>query len=67
MGIRPDEQERLFDRYYRVDSNQMKNISGFGIGLYLSAEIINRHNGKIWVESILGEGSTFCFSLPIIG
>lgn len=65
MGIRPDEQERLFDRYYRVESNQMKNISGFGIGLYLSAEIVNRHNGKIWVESVLEKGSTFSFSLPI--
>jgi PAS domain S-box-containing protein len=65
MGIRQDEQERLFDRYYRVESNQMKNISGFGIGLYLSAEIVNRHNGKIWVDSVLGKGSTFSFSLPI--
>ena len=65
MGIRPDEQERLFDRYYRVENNQMKNISGFGIGLYLSAEIINRHQGKIWVESKMEKGSTFSFSLPI--
>jgi PAS domain S-box-containing protein len=65
MGIKPDEQERLFDRYYRVESNQMKNISGFGIGLYLSAEIVNRHDGRIWVDSVLGEGSTFSFSLPI--
>ena len=64
-GIHPDDQERLFDRYYRV-ADTSSQISGFGIGLYLSAEIIHRHDGKIWVESSLDEGSTFYFSLPLL-
>ncbi|TCD11575.1 PAS domain S-box protein [Pedobacter frigidisoli] len=63
MGIKPEDIEKLFERYYRVQGNH--TISGFGIGLYLSAEIIERHNGKIWVESELGKGSTFCFTLPL--
>ncbi len=63
MGIRKGDQEKLFERYYRVESNN--SISGFGIGLYLSAEIIQRHSGKIWVESEMGKGSTFYFSLSL--
>ncbi|MCO5951098.1 ATP-binding protein [Mucilaginibacter flavidus] len=63
FGIKQSDQAKLFDRYYRVANHQ--NISGFGIGLYLSAEIIERHDGKIWVESELGEGSDFKFLLPI--
>jgi two-component system sensor histidine kinase VicK len=63
IGIKSTEMEKLFERFYRVEDN--KSISGFGIGLYLSAEIVHRHNGKIWVESEIGKGSTFYFSLPI--
>ena len=65
MGIKPQDIERLFERYYRVDSKQTQTISGFGIGLYLCAEIIQRHDGKIWAESQVGDGSTFYFSLPL--
>lgn len=63
MGINQEDIEKLFERYYRVENNH--TISGFGIGLYLSAEIIERHNGKIWAESELGKGSTFYFSVPL--
>jgi PAS domain S-box-containing protein len=65
LGIRQEDHDNIFDRYYRVQSNYTQHISGFGIGLYLSAEIIRRHNGKIWVESELGKGSVFYFSLPL--
>jgi two-component system sensor histidine kinase VicK len=65
MGIKPHDTERLFERYYRVESNHTQHISGFGIGLYLSSEIIKRHNGSIWVDSESGVGSTFHFSLPL--
>lgn len=65
MGIDPDDITKLFDRFYRVENKQTQLISGFGIGLYLSAEIVERHHGKIWVESEPGLGSTFFFNLPI--
>ncbi|WP_299359226.1 PAS domain S-box protein [Mucilaginibacter sp.] len=65
MGIKPDDLGKIFDRYYRVESSHTHHISGFGIGLYLSAEIIRRHDGRIWAESQSGVGSTFYFSLPV--
>ncbi|WP_428330550.1 ATP-binding protein [Mucilaginibacter sp.] len=65
IGINTHDQEKLFDRFYRVNNHDTKTISGFGIGLYLCAEIIRRHDGRIWVESQMGKGSTFYFSLPI--
>lgn len=67
MGIKPNDMPHLFDRYYRVSSEHTRNISGFGIGLYLSAEIIHHHGGRIWAESEKGVGSTFYFTLPLAG
>jgi two-component system sensor histidine kinase VicK len=64
LGIRPEDREHIFDRYYRVESNYTRHISGFGIGLYLSAEIVKHHGGRIWVESQSGQGSVFHFTLP---
>lgn len=66
IGMDIKDQEKLFDRYYRIENTQTQHISGFGLGLYLSAEIIHQHNGKVWVESGTGKGSTFYFSLPLI-
>ncbi|XHR98247.1 PAS domain S-box protein [Mucilaginibacter sp. UC70_90] len=65
MGVDAQDLPRIFDRYYRVESNQTRHISGFGIGLYLSAEIVRRHEGQIWAESESGTGSVFHFSLPL--
>jgi len=65
IGIKAKDQEKLFQRFYRVENERMKNISGFGIGLYLSSEIIQRHKGKIGVQSEENKGSTFYFSLPL--
>jgi PAS domain S-box-containing protein len=64
IGIKLEDREKLFDRYYRVESNHTQHISGFGIGLYLSAEIIRHHEGRIWVESEIGKGSVFYFTIP---
>jgi len=65
VGIKPEDTVKIFDRYYRVEGSRTKHISGFGIGLYLSAEIVRRHDGEIWVESVPEQGSTFYFSLPL--
>ena len=66
MGIDADDLDKLFDRYYRVESKHTSHISGFGIGLYLSAEIIKQHGGRIWADSKPDVGSTFYFTLPIV-
>jgi signal transduction histidine kinase len=66
IGVRPEKIPHLFDRYYRVDSLGVQ-FSGLGLGLYISAEIIKRHGGQIGVDSELGEGSTFWFTLPMSG
>jgi two-component system CheB/CheR fusion protein len=65
IGIKPKEQSKLFQRFYRVENETMKNISGFGIGLYLASEIIQGHKGKIGVSSEEGKGATFYFNLPL--
>ena len=64
-GIEVKYQKRLFDRYYQVPTDG-QNKSGSGLGLAISKDFIEAQNGKIWVESALGEGSKFSFSLPII-
>ncbi len=66
IGIKPEDQDKLFERYYRVNNDNSASVSGFGIGLYLCAEIIQRHDGKIWVESVVGTGSIFSFTLPVV-
>ncbi|QXV64271.1 PAS domain S-box protein [Mucilaginibacter sp. 21P] len=66
IGIKEKDLTRLFDRYYRVDNSSMR-FDGLGMGLYISAEILKRHNGSLWIESEPGKGSTFNFLLPING
>jgi PAS domain S-box-containing protein len=65
IGISAEDQPRLFERYFRVKNSGYQNVAGFGIGLYLCAEIIKRHNGTIGVNSEMGKGSTFYFKLPL--
>jgi len=64
IGINPEKLPHLFDRYYRVDSFGHQ-FSGLGLGLYITAEIVHRHNGTIAVDSNLGIGSNFWFTLPM--
>lgn len=64
IGIKRENLANIFDRYYRVDNTIMK-FDGLGLGLFISSEIIKRHNGSFWIESELGEGATFYFILPL--
>jgi signal transduction histidine kinase len=63
IGIKQDQQSRIFSRFYRVEE-LAPFIPGLGIGLYISEDIISRHNGTLCVESKLGIGSTFSFKIP---
>lgn len=65
IGIPEESQQKIFDRFYRVNSIKENQVTGLGLGLYISSEIIKRQNGKIWVESKKGRGSTFSFKIPI--
>jgi two-component system phosphate regulon sensor histidine kinase PhoR len=62
IGIPSESLNRIFERFYRVDSS--RTGSGTGLGLSIAKHIIEAHNGKIWVESEVGQGSTFYFSIP---
>jgi PAS domain S-box-containing protein len=65
IGIPADKLELIFDRFQQVDASTSRSQGGTGLGLTICREIIQQHGGKIWVESQLGQGSTFCFTLPI--
>jgi PAS domain S-box-containing protein len=66
IGIPPDQLSQIFERFYQVsDEVGNKHLTGLGIGLYISKEIVQRHQGQLWVESCLGRGSTFRFTLPL--
>ncbi|MBC7867752.1 MAG: PAS domain S-box protein, partial [Gloeobacteraceae cyanobacterium ES-bin-316] len=66
IGIDEKDQEKIFERFYRVAGKTEETFSGFGIGLFIASEVIERHDGKITVESKKGEGSTFTFILPLV-
>ena len=63
-GIPTDEAERIFEKFYRLDPNMTRGIGGTGLGLYISSELVRRFDGRIWVDSREGEGSTFHVELP---
>jgi two-component system, OmpR family, sensor kinase len=65
IGIPVDEQQKVFDRYYRSENRSTENFGGLGLGLYISSEIIKQHGGKIRVKGKPNKGSTFYFNLPL--
>jgi len=65
IGIPSDKIDYIFERFMRVSGPQMETFSGLGLGLYISSEFIKRHKGTIGVESEIGDGSTFYFTIPI--
>jgi signal transduction histidine kinase len=66
IGIKEDDQHRIFERFVQADASYVREKSGAGIGLHLCREIIAMHKGKIWVESHAGKGATFHFRIPLV-
>jgi two-component system phosphate regulon sensor histidine kinase PhoR len=65
IGIPQVEQERIFERFYRVDAARSREAGGTGLGLSIARHIMEAHGGRLWVESAVGEGSRFHFSIPV--
>lgn len=65
LGIPPDEQQRIFEKFYRLDPAMTRGIGGSGLGLYISRELVKQMGGQLSVDSRLGEGSTFTVMLPL--
>lgn len=64
-GISPDDQKRLFQSFEQLDIHNRRAIQGVGLGLRVCRTLVEAHGGRIWVQSELGKGSSFCFTLPI--
>lgn len=64
MGIPPEHLPKVFERFHRVDNRDTRKVGGTGIGLFLVKHLVEAHGGKIWVESEVGKGTTFYFTLP---
>lgn len=65
IGISREKQDKVFEQFYRVSGTKQHTFPGLGLGLYISSEIVKYLKGRIWVNSVEGKGSTFCFALPL--
>jgi PAS domain S-box-containing protein len=63
-GIPPEQLERIFERFHQVNASDARQKGGTGLGLPICRSIIQQHGGTIWAESVLGQGSRFCFTVP---
>ncbi len=67
IGISPEDQERLFTKFFRADNSSTREVSGSGLGLYITKHLIEAHGGRIWASSQLGQGTTFSLTWPKAG
>jgi two-component system sensor histidine kinase VicK len=65
LGIPPSEQRKIFEKFYRLDPDMTRGVGGTGLGLYICRELVRRVDGRIWVESEDGKGSTFFVEIPL--
>jgi len=65
IGVPLQDQERIFERFYRVEASSARSTRGIGLGLYICKSLVEAHGGRIWVESEPGRGSRFTFTLPV--
>ncbi|MES2829860.1 MAG: PAS domain S-box protein [Bacteroidota bacterium] len=65
IGLSRDKQDHVFEQFYRVSGTKEHTFPGLGLGLYISSEIVKQLGGRIWVNSVSGKGSTFCFAIPV--
>lgn len=65
IGIKYDQLDKIFDRFYRVDQARTRELGGTGLGLAITRELVEAHYGKIWADSVEGEGTTVYFTLPL--
>ena len=66
-GIPAELQQRIFERFYKIDNGSTRATGGVGLGLYIAKQLVDSMGGRLWVQSTPGEGSTFSFSLPLAG
>jgi signal transduction histidine kinase len=66
VGIAPDQREKIFSRFYRLENKSSKHGVHLGLGLSICQQIVEGHNGRIWVDSELGKGSCFNFTIPLV-
>ena len=66
IGLTKKDQDKLFQRFFRVNDSTVNTFPGLGLGLYICQEIIKKHNGTIWVASDKQHGSKFYFKLPLV-
>lgn len=65
-GIAPEHLPWVFERFYRAEASRARATGGAGLGLAIVKQLVEAHGGRVWVESVVGEGTTFCFTLPIV-